>query len=81
MTRHAQPLAAQPPLAEYAGRYARPPVGEFLVAEADGRLVLAAGENSHQPPGQSPPTPYELGAGLSSAYLRAKKHSSLYDFI
>ena len=51
MTRHAQPLAAQPPLAEYAGRYARPPVGEFLVAEADGRLVLAAGENSLQPPG------------------------------
>ena len=46
MTQHVEPLAAQPPLAEYVGRYARPPVGEFLVAEADGRLVLAAGENS-----------------------------------
>jgi len=42
MSEHSQPLAAQPSLSEYAGTYARPPIGEFVITEEDSGLAVAA---------------------------------------
>ena len=39
MTLHAEPLADQPALEEYVGRYLRPPGGDVLVRVEGGRLV------------------------------------------
>jgi len=43
MSLHSMPLATQPPLAEYVGRYARPPVGEVVVRRDGSRLAVATG--------------------------------------
>lgn len=43
MTFHAQPLPVQPALAQYEGRYARPPVGAVEVRRRGERLVAVPG--------------------------------------
>jgi hypothetical protein len=43
MTSHAAPLATQPPLAQYVGRYSRPPSGTTEVREEGGALVVGGG--------------------------------------
>jgi CubicO group peptidase (beta-lactamase class C family) len=43
MTSHATPLATQPPLAQYGGRYSRPPSGSTEVREDAGALVVGGG--------------------------------------
>lgn len=43
MSVHAMPLDAQPPLAEYVGTFARPPVGEVTVRRDGSRLIVATG--------------------------------------
>jgi CubicO group peptidase (beta-lactamase class C family) len=43
MTSHATPLETQPSLAQYAGRYVRPPSGAVEVREEEGGLVLGSG--------------------------------------
>lgn len=47
MTSHAEPLATQPPLDEYVGLYARPPVGEVDVRARNGRLEAGSGDNAY----------------------------------
>ena len=48
MTLHAEPLHTQPPLAEYTGRYIRPPVGEVLVTADDKHLTVESGGDPYQ---------------------------------
>eukprot|EP01052_Picozoa_sp_SAG31_P039489 SAG31_NODE_5487_length_2511_cov_6.334577_2_plen_491_part_00 len=65
MTRHASPLAEQPPLAEYLGRYVRPPSGDFMVTQNAGQLVLVA-RSSQGEGDQSARDPKEWGTPKST---------------
>jgi len=47
MTNHAEPLQTQPALGEYIGSYLRPPVGDVVVREEDGRLVIGSGPTAY----------------------------------
>lgn len=74
MTRHAEPLATQPALAEYVGRYVRPPVGDVEVREEGGRLVVGAGDNRYGLVFWGPDVTYATGpgafAGMAVEFIR-----------
>ncbi len=63
MTRHAQPLATQPGLDEYAGLYRRPPVGEVAVRIEDGHLVVGSGDTGYGLVFWAPDMAYATGPG------------------
>ena len=48
MTLHAEPLATQPPLEEYVGRYLRPPGSVVEIRATAGRLVVGSGQNAYR---------------------------------
>ena len=63
MTRHAAPLPAQPPVVEYVGTYGRPPVGEFVVREDNGQLVVGTGPRAYPLVFWGPDVAYASGGG------------------
>lgn len=63
MSRHAEPLRSQPPLGEYVGTYLRPPVGEVVIREEDGRLVVGTGDRAYGLVFWGPDVTYATGGG------------------
>lgn len=47
MSFHSKPIAAQPPLDEYVGTYARPPLGTVQVRQASDGLVVSMGNSAN----------------------------------
>ena len=63
MTLHATPSATQPDPAEYVGTYRRPPVGEAVVREERGGLVVGSGEDAYGLVFWAPDMAYSTGPG------------------
>ena len=74
MTHHAEPLATQPPLEEYAGLYQRPPIDEVRVRVEGGRLMVERGENVYGLVFWGPDVTYATGpdafVGMAVEFIR-----------
>lgn len=74
MTRHAEPVATQPPLGQYVGTYRRPPVGEVVVREEGGRLMIGSGRGAYGLLFWGPDVTYATGpgafAGMAVEFIR-----------